>query len=141
MELTRTPDVETPAFTFVPEGFHPSDTGKLEELAGVLLEREIADADELRQWIYDWSELGSVVSAEYARSFTAMNRDTANEDYKQRNLSYQQNVLPLYHSLNNGLTQKLLDSPHLSGLGDEFDLMIKDKRRGPGWAPCSWAAW
>ncbi|MHC4939371.1 MAG: M3 family oligoendopeptidase [Planctomycetota bacterium] len=128
MELTRTPDVETPAFTFVPEGFHPTDTEKLKELVGLLADREIGNADELKQWIYDWSELSSVVSAEYTRSFTAMNRDTASKEYKERNLSYQQNVLPLYSTLDNQLTQKLLASPYVDQLEPEFDLFIKDKR-------------
>ncbi|MHC4847028.1 MAG: M3 family oligoendopeptidase [Planctomycetota bacterium] len=129
MELTRTPDVATPAFVFVPEGFHPTDTDALKDLVNQLLERKIADADELRQWIYDWSELSSIVSGEYSRGFTAMHRDTANEEFKQRNLAYQQNVLPLFATLDNKLTEKLLASPHVSALDAEFDLLLKDKRR------------
>jgi len=128
MELTRTPDVETPALTFVPEGFHPTDTAALEGLVGQLLEREPADVGGLRQWIYDWSELSSVVYAEYTRLFTAMHRDTKDDDAKERNLAYQRDVLPLYQSLNNKLNRKLLASSYLSEVGKEFDLLIRDLR-------------
>ena len=128
MELTRTPDVETPAFTFVPEGFHPGDTAKLEELVGRLLEREPADAGELRQWIYDWSELSSIVYGEYSRLMTAMHRDTADAKARESHLAYQRDVLPLYQSLNNQLNRKLLASPHLSELGRSFDLLVRDLR-------------
>jgi len=129
MQLTRTPDVEIPAFTFLPEGFRPTDTEALRQLVERLLEREPQDAAELRQWIYDWSELGSVVSAEYSRSFTAMNRSTADAELRDAALAYQRDVLPLYQSLDNKLVKKLLASPHLAGLGAEFDLLVRDFRQ------------
>ena len=129
MELTRTPDVETPTNRFVPEGFHPTDTEALTGLAEQLAAREIGAVEELRAWLYDWSELSSIVSAEYARGFTAMNRDTQSEEFKQRNIAYQRNVMPLWSRLSNKLTQMLLASPYLDSLGKAFEVMVRSARR------------
>ena len=128
MELTRTPDVETPTNQFVPEGFHPTDTDALTALADQLLERDIVSVDELRKWLYDWSEISSVVSAEYARCFTAMNRDTKSEAFKERNLAYQRDVMPIAQRLDNKLTKKLLASPYIDSLGKAFDVMVRSAR-------------
>jgi oligoendopeptidase F len=128
MELTRTPDVEIPSFRFVPEGFHPTDTEALKALYTQLKDREPGSPEELRGWLYDRSELSSVVGGEYARCFTAMNRDTKNEDYKERTLAYQKDVLPLAGQLDNELEEKLLASPHVDALGPAFDVLLRDAR-------------
>jgi len=129
MELTRTPDVEMPDFRFVPEGFHPTDLEAFRALVQKLLDRELGSPAEVREWLYDWSELQSVVSAEYARGFTAMNRDTKSEEYKERNLAFQRNVMPLWHSLDNQLTKKFLASPHVDSLGSAFNVLVRGEKR------------
>ena len=129
MELTRTPDVELPQFRIVPEGFHPTDLDALKALVDGLLAREPASPEELREWVYDWSELQSVISGEYSRAFVAQNRDTKSEAFKDALTRYQQVVLPEWHSLQNRLTKKFLASPHLDALGSAFDVLVRGEKR------------
>ena len=103
MELTRTPDVEVPSRTFVPEDFNPADLDSLKGLFGKLAEREHADVGEFQAWIYDWSELVSIVWGQHSRNMTAMNRDTASAEFRDRHLSFQKNVLPVVGVLDNKL--------------------------------------
>jgi len=129
MELTRTPDVETPDFRFVPEGFAPTDLEALRGLVERLLACEPGSPQELRDWVYDWNAVHSVVSGEYSRAFVAMNRDTKSEAFKQSLFSYQSTVLPEWHTLHNRLTTMFLASPHLESLGDAFAVLVRGERR------------
>ncbi|MEM8882560.1 MAG: M3 family oligoendopeptidase [Planctomycetota bacterium] len=128
MELTRTPDVEFPAYTFVPNGFDPTDVEAVKLLAGELQGRAIDTADDLRRWMYDWSEMASAVYGAYARGFTAMNRDTKSEEKKNANLAFMRDVLPMWQTLENELNNALLDSPHLAELDDSFELLLGERR-------------
>jgi len=129
MELTRTPDVETPDFRFVPEGFDPTDLDALRALVSRLLERELSSPNDLREWLYDWSEVQSIISAEYSRGLVAMNRDTKSEKFKESHLAYQRDVMPVWHTLDNRLTKRFLASTHRDALGGAFAVFLRGEQR------------
>ncbi len=128
MELTRTPDVDVVQPTFLPEGFDPADLEQIRSLMIALEERPIESADELRRWIYDWSELGSYLAGEYVRRMTAMNRDTASDELRDRLLDYQRTVLAPIQVLDNRLDHRYLEFPYRKDLGPEFAIFDRDKQ-------------
>ena len=129
MELTKTPDVEVPPFHFVPAEFDPSDLGTLEATVQSLLDRPLASAAELRQWIVDWGEVARCVWAGWARRLTAMNRDTKSEELKQAFLGYAGEVMPAWTRHQDKLNRRYLDSPHRAELGGEFAVFDRKKRK------------
>jgi len=129
MELTKTPDIDPPPFTFVSRDFDAADVDQLESIAGKLLERPIESAAALRQWIYDWSEVGAMVSSEWARRLTAMNRDTRDEEAKRRHLTFQGEVMPRWQVLDDKLDRHYLASPFRKELGEEFAVFDRVKEQ------------
>ncbi|MDH3591519.1 MAG: M3 family oligoendopeptidase [Planctomycetota bacterium] len=126
MQLTTTPDVGARPFHFVPAGFDPSDLDALNALADSLLARPVSDADELRQYVYDWGEVSARVWAVSARRMTAMSRDTSKDEYRDAYVSYAKEVMPTWSKRNDALTRKYLASPHRAALDGRFAVMDRE---------------
>jgi len=129
MQLTKNPDVEVPPFRFVPETFDPADAGALEAIAGRLLEREIGSVEDLKRFVYDWSEIGARVWGEWARRLTAMNRDTRDAGARERNNTYQREIQPAWQRHDDRLTRRYLESPFRKELGPDFEVFDRDKAK------------
>ena len=130
MQLTRKPDVGTPQRTFIPGDFNPADTESLRESVDLLLARAVDTPDELEDFLRDWSELTGVVEAEKARRYIAKTCDTVDETIRDRFLSYEREVVPLYSQLNDSLDRKYLASPARDSLPARygiFDRKLKTK--------------
>jgi oligoendopeptidase F len=129
MELTQTPDVEVPPRRFIPAEFDPSDLTALGGQVRALLERPLANADNLRRWIVDWGELASCVAAQYTRRMTAMNRDTRDAALRERYLSYQKEVVPAWERHDDRLNRRYLACLHRDALGEEFEVFDRAKAK------------
>jgi len=129
MELTRTPDIETPPFRFVPAEMPLDAPAELEPFVQELLARPLATAADLRAWIVDWGELGSRVDAEWARRLTAMNRDTKSAALRDRLLKFQRGIMPAWQKHDDALTRRYLASPLRKELGAEFAVFDRDRRQ------------
>jgi len=130
MQLTRKPDVGTPQRNFIPADFNPADTESLRESVDLLLARAVDTPDELEDFLRDWSELTGVVEAEKARRYIAKTCDTVDETIRDRFLSYEREVVPLYSQLNDSLDRKYLASPARDSLPARygiFDRKLKTK--------------
>ena len=128
MELTRTPDVEVAEPRFLPSDFDAANLGQIRSLMTHLEERPIGSVDELRRWIYDGSELSSYIHGEYVRRMTAMNRDTASDELRQRLLDYQRDVLAPVRIAGNRLDRRYLECPYREELGSEFTVLDREKQ-------------
>ncbi len=84
-----------------------------------LAERPLADADALRRWLLDRSELDSLVSAESARRMVATACNTADADAEAAYLGYETEVMPRIKQACDGLDQRFLAHPQRQLL-DEF---------------------
>ena len=130
MQLTRNPDVGTPERNFIPADFDPADKESLRESVDALLARAVDDPDDLEGFLRDWSELTGVVEAEKARRYIAKTCDTVDETIRDRFLSYEREVVPLYSQLNDSLDRKYLASPARDSLPARygiFDRKLKTK--------------
>jgi oligoendopeptidase F len=127
MELTYTPDVPVPARRFVPEDFDFLDLEAYAALVQGLIDRPVGSADELRDWIHDWSELSGAVMAAYSRVRTAADRDTRHPEYRARLRRFQREVLPARERHADALNRCFLASPYRAELGPEFAVLVRSK--------------
>ncbi|MFQ5503371.1 MAG: M3 family oligoendopeptidase [Planctomycetota bacterium] len=112
MSFTTTPDLGLPELHFLPQDFDPSDKPALEQRVQLLLDRPVESGEELERWTLDWSEIESSVDAALARRYIAMTLDTTDEAVKERYLSFEKEVVPLWRVLDDRLNRRYLDSPY-----------------------------
>lgn len=104
-----------------PRHFLP-DTYELHEWADVqpfyndLLNRPLPDAEALRQWFSDRSELESYLSENFAWRYIRMTCDTANAELVDRLNFFIETIQPMMSTLGNELDKKALESPWLAEL-------------------------
>lgn len=127
MELTYAPDVPVPARRFVPGKFDFLDLDAYAALVQSLIDRPVGSADELRDWVHDWSELTSAVTAAFSRVRTAADRDTRDEEYRARLRRFQREVLPAFQRHEDALNRCFLASPYRAELGPEFAVLVRSK--------------
>lgn len=111
---------------FVPADLNPDDEKAIGQLYGALLQREIpVNADALRQWIMDWSELCSVLADVSSRRYVAMTCDTRDEKAAKAYSDFVENIQPLMNEYDDKLNRKLMAHPSKDSLKNEFGEWFK----------------
>src|SRR5581483_6056941 len=96
---------------FVPKDLDVADVWQIEALYKGLIDRPIASADELRQWLQDFSELRAVVDEYGSRRYIDKSCHTEDEAIKKRYLHFVEEVDPKIKPLFFQLQKKYLESP------------------------------
>jgi oligoendopeptidase F len=105
--------------SFVPEEADLGDWDALEPLLQLLLERDIASAAELEQWLLDESELMACFSEERSQRYIAMTCDTADEDKEQAYLHFLEKIAPRAKPYFHALNEKYVACEHREELDKE----------------------
>ena len=112
--------------TFVPENLNVDDAHEVSKIFGSLLQRDIpVNANALRQWILDWSELESVLGEVSCRRYVAMTCNTADENAAKAYESFVENIQPVMNEYDDKLNKKLVAHPAKEALKDEFGEWFK----------------
>ena len=112
--------------TFVPENLNVDDAHEVSKLYGQLLQRDIpVNANALRQWILDWSELASVLGEVSCRRYVAMTCNTADENAAKAYESFVENIQPVMNEYDDKLNKKLVAHPAKEALKGEFGEWFK----------------
>lgn len=93
---------------FIPDSFNVTTWDNLKPYYENLLNRNIASAEELQQWLLDSSELSAVVSEDMAWRYINMTCDTANDALRDRFNDFVTNIEPHISPIANDLNKKLM---------------------------------
>ncbi len=104
---------------FLPAAYELSDWASVQPFFEELRDRLVLNADELRQWFQDRSELESYLSENFAWRYIRMTTDTANEAYVEAFTVFNEHIQPQWTEFANQLDQKALSSPYVDELTDE----------------------
>jgi oligoendopeptidase F len=108
------------------------DAGQLDQLVPLfdeLAHRALPDAPAIERWLCDESELSSRISAEQARRYVRMTRNTDDAEAKRSYLEMEQAVMPEVKVLSDALDKKLLASPALTGLdATRYEVLLRRRR-------------
>ena len=123
--LTRSPR------HFIGETFELTDWNGVKPYYDDLLNRPINNADDLRQWLMDRSELESYLSENFAWRYIRMTCDTANEDLVRKLNFFIEQIQPAMTEYGNDLDLKAVNSPYLGQLTDEegYDVMVRSMKK------------
>ncbi len=114
----------------MPSNFQVSDWQSLEEYFQELLSRELQDANAVRQWFRDRSELEAVISEELGWRYIRMTTDTTNDKYRDDFTYFITEVDPKVAVFSNDLNLKIGDHPCLDDLpGGGFELLRKNLKK------------
>src|SRR5437868_1416854 len=113
---------------FVPDDFDATRAAAVTHLYGRLEERDISTRQALEDFILDWEEVDAVITEHYAAAYVDMTSDTTNPDYKDLYLQIVQEVVPVAEQKGFELKQKLLTSPALDQLGEEYEVFLRNIR-------------
>ncbi|RIV27673.1 M3 family oligoendopeptidase [Fibrisoma montanum] len=95
-----------------------------------LLNRPIENADDLRQWLLDRSELESYLSENFAWRYIRMTCDTSSEDLINKLNFFIAEIQPQMTAYGNDLDLKAVNSPFLSQLTDAgYDVMVRGMKK------------
>lgn len=95
-----------------------------------LLARPLHNAEDLRQWLLDRSELESYLSEDFAWRYIRMTCDTANEELVNNLNFFIAEIQPPMTAYGNDLDLKAVNSPLLSQLTDEgYDIMVRGMKK------------
>ena len=95
-----------------------------------LLNRPINDADDLRQWLMDRSELESYLSENFAWRYIRMTCDTANAVLVNELNFFIGQIQPAMSAYGNDLDLKAVNSPYLSQLTDDgYGVMVRGMKK------------
>lgn len=111
---------------YVPVDFNPDNTKQISGLFRDLLLRDIpVNANALRNWILDWSELDSVLNEVYSRRYVATTCDTRDAKAEKAYSDFVENVQPLINEYGDKLNRKLMSHPAKDLLRNEFGEWFK----------------
>lgn len=118
-----------PQWAFVPVSL---DAGRLDQLLPLfdeLTHRALPDGAAIERWLRDESELSSRISAEQARRYVRMTRNTDDAEAKRSYLQMEQEVMPEVKIRTDALDKKLLASPALGALDpSRYDVLLRRRR-------------
>ncbi len=131
MTPTNTLQIPTrPPRRFIGEAIILEGWNDVKSFYDALMHRSINDADALRQWLLDRSELESYLSENFAWRYINVTRDTANEKLVNDMNFFIADVQPSMTEYGNDLDLKAVNSPYLSELTDEgFDIMVRGMKK------------
>lgn len=119
-----------PARPFIGETLTLKSWEDVKPLYDNLLERPLHNADDLRQWLIDRSELESYLSEDFAWRYIRMTCDTANEELVNNLNFFIAEIQPPMTAVGNELDLKAVNSPYLSQLTDEgYDVMVRGMKK------------
>ncbi|MEZ0487120.1 M3 family oligoendopeptidase [Fibrella aquatica] len=109
---------------FLPDAYQLHAWADVQPFYDDLLSRTISDADSLRQWFSDRSELESYLSENFAWRYIRMTCDTANAALVEQLNFFIETIQPHMSTLGNELDQKALGSPWLAELTNTAELVM-----------------
>jgi oligoendopeptidase F len=119
-----------PTRSFIGETIELTSWDDVKPLYEELLDRSIDNADELKQWLIDRSELESYLSENFAWRYIRMTCDTANEELVNRLNFFISEIQPPMTAHGNDLDLKAVNSPFLSQLTDDgYDVMVRGMKK------------
>lgn len=119
-----------PARRFIGEEMNLRSWSDVRPVYDDLLNRPLNNADDLRQWLTDRSELESYLSENFAWRYIRMTCDTANEDLVNRLNFFIAEIQPQMSEYGNQLDLKAVNSPFLNQLTDEgFEVMVRGMKK------------
>lgn len=120
-----------PARKFLSEDFKVTSWDQIKPLFDDLLSREIKNANDLKKWFSDRSELESVLSEDLAWRYINMTCYTENEQYRGKYQEFIEQIQPQIAPVADQLNKKAAASPYLDALSKEegYDLMIRTLRK------------
>jgi len=131
--MTPTETLQTPtrpARRFIGETLSLESWDDVKSLYDELLHRPLNNADDLRQWLLDRSELESFLSENFAWRYINMTRDTANRTLVNDLNFFIADIQPQMTEYGNSLDLKAVNSPHLSELTDDgFAVMVRGMKK------------
>jgi len=131
--MTPTETLQTPtrpARRFIGETLNLESWNDVKPLYDELLHRPITNADDLRHWLLDRSELESFLSENFAWRYINMTRDTANKTLVNDLNFFIADIQPQMTEYGNDLDLKAVNSPHLSELTDDgFAVMVRGMKK------------
>jgi oligoendopeptidase F len=110
---------------FLPEDFVISSWETIRPYFVELKDRTISSPSELLKWLSDRSELSSVLQEDGGWRYIRMSCDTMDPEYKKNYNLYITEIEPHIIPFENELNLKLLNSPFLSSLGDQYRIYLR----------------
>ena len=111
---------------FVPNDLNVDNEKKISELYRSLLLRDVpVNKEKLRQWIMDWSELGSVLTDVSSRRYVAMTCNTQDEKAAKAYSDFVEYIQPIMNEYDDKLNKKLMAHPSKDTLKGEFGEWFK----------------
>lgn len=115
---------------FIGEEFNLDSWETVKPLIENLVAREIHNAEELKQWFIDRSELESYLSENMAWRYIKMTCDTANPERQQAYQFFVTEIQPHLSVYDDQLNKKALESPYLGELTDQgFEITIRGMKK------------
>lgn len=105
--------------SYVQSGFVITTWDLLKPYFDELLARPLTNAETLKQWLKDYSELTAVISEDMAWRYIKMTCDTANQALRDRYNDFVQNIDPHMAPLANDMNKKIMACPFRSELKEE----------------------
>jgi oligoendopeptidase F len=110
---------------FLPQDFKLTTWEALKPYFEQLLAKEINSPADFRQWLQFRSELESVLEEDAGWRYIRMTCDTANEEKQQAYNYFITEISPQTQPFSNAYDKKLLESPYLSTLTSDADVILK----------------
>ena len=103
---------------FLPVDYEVTDWESLSPILTALKNRPIYNADELMEWLLDWSEVEAFLNEEFSKRYVAITTDTQDEKALQRYQFAVQELMPKIAPFENALNRKWAESPYVGQLTD-----------------------
>ena len=111
---------------FVPQDFNPDNVALVTSLFQSLLTAEVEPSPAaLRNWIFKWSELESVLAEVSSRRYVAMTLNTQDEAAAKAYGDFVENIEPISNEYDDKLNKKLVAHPCFNDLKGEFGIWFK----------------
>jgi oligoendopeptidase F len=120
-----------PTRKFLSEDYKLTTWEVLKPFFDDLLARDINTSAHLKKWLYDRSELESVLSEDMGWRYIRMTCFTENEEYRNAYQDFVQNIQPQIAPVSDQLNKKAMASPFLSELEKEqgYDMMVRNLKK------------
>ncbi|MGM9509301.1 M3 family oligoendopeptidase [Larkinella sp. GY13] len=119
-----------PARPFIGEEFVLKTWDEVKPLYDNLVERPLNNADELRQWLADRSELESYLSENFAWRYIRMTCDTSDADLINQFNFFITEIQPQLSAYENTLDKRTVESPYLVELREKgFDIALRGMKK------------
>lgn len=115
-----------PTRQFLQSSFQPANPNEVRTMYEVLEVAPIHDAEALRTWILNWSELESAIREEGARRYIRMTCDTKDAVAAQAFEQFTTEIEPIANEMADKLKRKLAQHPAKQILSGEFETWFRD---------------